>query len=56
MVGADQTGAESLLAKVRASLFEALAPEESAVTCSIGCVAFRPHPLLATLRCGPLTP
>lgn len=44
MVGADQTGAESLLAKVRASLFEALAPEESAVTCSIGCVAFRTPP------------
>lgn len=44
IVGADQTGTESLLAKVRASLLQALASEESAVTCSIGCVAFQTPP------------
>ena len=44
IVGADQTAAESVVAKLKQSLLEALASEESVVTCSIGCVAFQISP------------
>ena len=39
--GADRASAERLIAKVRHSLLRTLTTEQSAVTCSIGCVTFQ---------------
>ena len=41
IAGADRTGAESLIAKVRHALHQAFGSERSVVTCSIGCVTFQ---------------
>ena len=44
IAGADRTGAESLIEKVRHSLLQVLYGEKSLVTCSIGCVTFQVPP------------